>query len=52
MEIIKGHSKKEIKENFYRYDVGPRMVLVEKCTGRFLNKFSDYIDKAIISIQK
>ena len=48
MEIIKGHSKKEIKENFYRYDVGPRMVLVEKCTGRFLNKFNDYIDKVIV----
>lgn len=29
-------------------NIGPRTVLVEKCTGRFLNKFNDYIDKAIV----
>lgn len=52
IEIVKGHKKTEIKESFYSYNIGPRTVLVEKYTGRFLNKFNDYIDKAIISIQK
>ncbi len=51
IEIAKGHKKAEIKECFYSYNIGPRTVLVEKCTGRFLNKFNDYIDKAIVSIQ-
>ena len=48
IEITKGHKKSEIKENFYSYNIGPRTVLVEKCTGRFLNKFNEYIDKAIV----
>ena len=48
IEITKCHKKSEIKENFYSYNIGPRTVLVEKCTGRFLNKFNDYIDKAIV----
>ena len=51
IEIVKGHNKSEIKESFYSYNIGPRTVLVEKCTGRFLNKFNDYIDKTIVSIQ-
>ena len=48
IEITIGHKKLEIKENFYSYNIGPRTVLVEKCTGRFLNKFNEYIDKAIV----
>ena len=48
IEITKCHKKSEIKENFYSYKIGPRTVLVEKCTGRFLNKYNDYIDKAIV----